>query len=150
MNVQAKDLSTLEAEMVAMGRAERDAAAALREASTAQKNKALLAAADAIRAAQLQILAANEEDMKGGAARNLTPALMDRLKLDAKRVEATAQAVADVASLPDPVGRELARWRRPNALDIWRVSTPIAVIGIIFESPPDRTAEPGALAPKSR
>ncbi len=149
MNVQAKDLSTLEAEMQAMGRAARDAAAALREASTAQKNKALLAAADAIRAAQLQILAANEEDMKGAAARNLTPALMDRLKLDAKRVEATAQAVADVASLPDPVGRELARWRRPNGLDILRVSTPIGVIGIIYESRPNVTADAGALCLKS-
>src|SRR5882672_9508288 len=129
MNVQAKDLSTLEAEMQAMGRAARDAAAALRDASTEQKNKALLAAAAAIRAAQPQILAANEEDMKGAVARNLTPALMDRLKLDAKRIEATAQAVADVASLPDPVGRELARWQRPNGLDISRVSTPIGVIG---------------------
>src|SRR5258706_2131717 len=149
MNVQAKDLSTLEAEMQAMGRAARDAAAALREASTVQKNKALLAAADAIRAAQLQILAANEEDMKGGAARNPTPALMDRLKLDAKRIEATAQAVADVASLPDPVGRELARWQRPNGLDIARVSTPIGVIGIIYESRPNVTADAGALCLKS-
>src|SRR5258706_13302892 len=145
MNVQAKDLSTLEAEMQAMGRAARDAAAALREASTVQKNKALLAAADAIRAAQLQILAANEEDMKGGAARNPTPALMDRLKLDAKRIEATAQAVADVASLPDPVGRELARWQRPNGLDIARVRTPIGVIGIIYESRPNVTADAAAL-----
>jgi glutamate-5-semialdehyde dehydrogenase len=149
MNVQAKDLSTLEAEMQAMGRAARDAAAALREASTEQKNKALLAGAAAIRAAQLQILAANEEDMRGGAARDLTPALMDRLKLDAKRVEATAQAVADVARLPDPVGRELARWQRPNGLDIARISTPIGVIGIIYESRPNVTADAGALCLKS-
>jgi glutamate-5-semialdehyde dehydrogenase len=149
MNVQAKDLSTLEAEMQAMGRAARDAAAVLREASTEQKNKALLAAAAAIRAAQPQILAANEEDMRGGATRNLTPALMDRLKLDAKRVEATAKAVADVASLPDPIGRELARWQRPNGLDISRVSTPIGVIGIIYESRPNVTADAGALCLKS-
>jgi glutamate-5-semialdehyde dehydrogenase len=149
MNVQAKDLSTLEAEMQAMGRAARDTAAVLREASTEQKNKALLAAAAAIRAAQAKILAANEEDMIGGAARNLTPALMDRLKLDAKRIEATAQAVGDVASLPDPVGRELARWQRPNGLDISRVSTPIGVIGIIYESRPNVTADAGALCLKS-
>ncbi|HMI97103.1 MAG TPA: glutamate-5-semialdehyde dehydrogenase [Micropepsaceae bacterium] len=149
MNVQAKDVSTLEAEMQAMGRAARDAASVLREASTEQKNKALLAAAAAIRAAQPQILAANEEDMKSGATHNLTPALMDRLKLDAKRIEATAQAVADVASLPDPVGRELARWRRPNGLDISRVSTPIGVIGIIYESRPNVTADAGALCLKS-
>src|SRR6266550_274334 len=149
MNVQAKDLSTLEAEMQAMGRAARDAAAALREASTEQKTKALLAAAAAIRAAQAEILAANEEDMRAAAARNLTPALMDRLKLNANRVEAMAQAVADVADLPDPVGRELARWSRPNGLDIARVSTPIGVIGIIYESRPNVTADAGALALKS-
>jgi glutamate-5-semialdehyde dehydrogenase len=149
MNVQAKALSTLEAEMQAMGRAARSAGAALREASTEQKNKALLAAAAAIRAAQAEILAANQEDMSGGAARNLTPALMDRLKLDAKRVEAMAQAVADVASLADPVGRELARWSRPNGLDIARVSTPIGVIGIIYESRPNVTADAGALCLKS-
>src|ERR1700680_1335498 len=149
MNVQAKALITLEAEMQAMGRAARSAGAALREASTEQKNKALLAAAAAIRAAQAEILAANQEDMRGGAARNLTPALMDRLKLDAKRVEAMAQAVADVASLADPVGRELARWSRPNGLDIARISTPIGVIGIIYESRPNVTADAGALCLKS-
>ena len=149
MNVQAKDGGTLESEMQAMGRAARDAAAALREASSEQKNKALLAAAAAIRATKAEILAANEEDMRAGAARNLTPALLDRLKLDAKRVEATAQAVADVAGLPDPVGRELARWQRPNGLDISRVSTPIGVIGIIYESRPNVTADAGALCLKS-
>src|SRR5258706_4155536 len=149
MNVQAKDGGTLEAEMQAMGRAARDAAAALREASTDQKNTALLAVAAAIRAAKAAILAANEEDMRAAAARKLTPALLDRLKLDDKRVEATAQAVADVASLPDPVGRELARWRRPNGLDIARVSTPIGVIGIIYESRPNVTADAGALCLKS-
>jgi len=149
MNVQAKDGGTLESEMQAMGRAARDAAAALREASSEQKNKALLAAAAAIRATKAEILAANEEDMRAGAARNLTPALLDRLKLDAKRVEATAQAVADVANLADPVGRELARWQRPNGLDISRVSTPIGVIGIIYESRPNVTADAGALCLKS-
>ena len=149
MNVQAKDAGTLEAEMQAMGRAARDAAAVLREASAQQKNKALLAAASAIRAAKAQILAANEEDMRAGVAHNLTPALLDRLKLDDKRIEATAQAVADVARLPDPVGRELARWQRPNGLDISRVSTPIGVIGIIYESRPNVTADAGALCLKS-
>src|SRR5437764_2590508 len=149
MNVQAKTLGTLEAEMQAMGRAAREAAAALREASSEQKNKALLAAGAAIRAAQAGILAANEEDMRAAAARNLTPALLDRLKLDAKRVEAMARAVADVASLPDPVGRELARWSRPNGLDIARISTPIGVIGIIYESRPNVTADAGALCLKS-
>ena len=153
MNVQtkdlAKDLSALEAEMLAIGRAARDAAAALREASTEQKNRALLAAADAIRSDQAKILAANDTDMKAAAERNLTTALLDRLKLDAKRVEATAKGVAEVATLPDPVGRELARWKRPNGLDITRVSTPIGVIGIIYESRPNVTADAGALCLKS-
>src|SRR5206468_5990999 len=72
-----------------------------------------------------------------------------RLKLEAKRVEAMAQAVADVAALPDPVGRELARWSRPNGLDIARVATPIGVIGIIYESRPNVTADAGALTLKS-
>ena len=149
MNVQTKEPGALESEMLAMGRAARDAAASLREASSEQKNTALLAAAEAIGASAAQILAANEEDMRAAAARNLTPALMDRLKLDAKRIEATAKGVADVASLPDPVGRELARWKRPNGLDIARVATPIGVIGIIYESRPNVTADAGALCLKA-
>src|ERR1051326_7845636 len=153
MNVQtkdlAKDLSALEAEMLAIGRAARDAAAALREASTEQKNRALLAAAYAIRSDQAKLLAAHDTDKKAAAERNLTTALLDRLKLDAKRVEATAKGVAEVATLPDPVGRELARWKRPNGLDIARVSTPIGVIGIIYESRPNVTADAGALCLKS-
>jgi glutamate-5-semialdehyde dehydrogenase len=149
MNVQTKDLSALEVEMLAIGRAARDAAAALREASTEQKNKALTAAADAIQTDQAKILAANDIDMKAAAERNLSPALLDRLKLDAKRVEATAKGVADVAALPDPVGRELARWKRPNGLDIARVATPIGVIGIIYESRPNVTADAGALCLKA-
>ena len=149
MNVQTKETSALEAEMLAIGRAARDAAAHLREASTETKNRALLAAADAIRAREAQILAANDEDMRAAGLRNLTPALMDRLKLDAKRVEAIAKVVAEVAALPDPVGRELARWKRPNGLDIARVATPIGVIGIIYESRPNVTADAGALCLKS-
>src|SRR5262245_13161951 len=149
MNMQSKDAVTLEAEIFALGRAAREAAARLRNASTEAKNKALLAAADAIRAHQNKILAANAEDMKSAASRNLSPALMDRLKLDPKRIEATAKAVADVAALPDPVGRELARWTRPNGLDIARVATPIGVLGIIYESRPNVTADAGALCIKS-
>jgi len=149
MNVQSKDALTLEAEMFALGRAAREAAAKLRDAPTDAKNKALLAAADAIRAHQSKILAANDEDVKSAASRNLSPSLMDRLKLDAKRVEATAKGVADVAALPDPVGRELARWKRPNGLDIARVATPIGVLGIIYESRPNVTADAGALCIKS-
>jgi len=149
MNVQTKDALTLEAEMFALGRAAREAAAKLRDASTAAKNKALIAAADAIRAHQNKILAANAEDIKSAASRNVSPALMDRLKLDAKRVETTAKGVGDVAALPDPVGRELARWKMPNGLDIARVATPIGVLGIIYESRPNVTADAGAICIKS-
>jgi glutamate-5-semialdehyde dehydrogenase len=149
MNVQTATRNALEAGMLAIGRAARDAAAQLREAAPRQKTDALLAASDAIRSAQADILAANDEDMKAAAARNLTPALMDRLKLDPKRVDAMAKGVAEVAALPDPVGRELARWKRPNGLDIARVSTPIGVIGIVYESRPNVTADAGALCLKS-
>jgi len=149
MNVQSKAGVALEAQMFALGRAAREAAASLREAGTAVKNKALLAGADAIRAHQNAILAANDEDIKTAAARSLSPALMDRLKLDKKRVEAMAKGVAEVAELPDPVGRELARWTRPNGLDIARVATPIGVLGIIYESRPNVTADAGALCLKS-
>ncbi|HEY4264244.1 MAG TPA: aldehyde dehydrogenase family protein, partial [Micropepsaceae bacterium] len=149
MNVPAMIPDALEADMLAIGRAARDAAVHLRGAPPQQKIDALLAASDAIRKTQADILSANDEDMKAAAVRDLTPALMDRLKLDAKRVAAMAQGVAEVAALPDPVGRELARWRRPNGLDIARVSTPIGVIGIIYESRPNVTADAGALCLKS-
>jgi glutamate-5-semialdehyde dehydrogenase len=144
MNVRE---TTLEAEMNALGAHAREAAAVLREASTAAKNKALIAAAAAIRAHAKDILAANAKDM--AAASGLSPALKDRLALDEKRIEAMAKGVEDVAALPDPVGRELARWKRPNGLDIARVATPIGVIAIIYESRPNVTADAAALCLKS-
>ena len=140
---------TLEAEMHAMGERARAAAVVLREASTETKNDALLAAAEAIRADKEKILAANDDDMRAGEARGLSPALLDRLRLDGERIEAMAQSVAEVAALPDPVGRELARWTRPNGLDIARVATPIGVLAIIYESRPNVTADAGALCLKS-
>ena len=149
MNVQTKSPSGLEADMLAMGARAREAAAHLREASPETKNKALIAAADAIRAAAPAIMEANEKDMQAASARGLAPSLLDRLKLDAKRIEATAKGVAEVSALADPVGRELARWKRPNGLDIARISTPIGVIGIIYESRPNVTADAGALCLKS-
>src|SRR5579864_2321435 len=147
MNVLTRDSASLEETMLAMGHAAREAAQSLREASTEQKNKALLAAAAANRAQSAQILAANDEDIRAGA--QLSAASLDRLKLDASRVEAMAKAVEEVAKLPDPVGRILARWQRPNGLDIARVATPIGVIGIIYESRPNVTTDAGALCLKS-
>jgi glutamate-5-semialdehyde dehydrogenase len=140
---------TLEAEMHAMGERARLAAVVLREASTESKNNALLAASRAIRADKDKILAANDDDMRAAEMRGLSAALLDRLRLDGERVSAMAQGVAEVAALPDPVGRELARWTRPNGLDIARVATPIGVLAIIYESRPNVTAEAGALCLKS-
>jgi glutamate-5-semialdehyde dehydrogenase len=139
----------LAVEMCVLGVAAREAARALREASAEAKNIALTAAAAAIRAEAGAILAANAEDMKRARAERLTPALLDRLMLDQNRVEAMARGVEEVAALPDPVGRVLARWTRPNGLDISRVATPIGVIGIIYESRPNVTADAAALCLKS-
>ena len=139
----------LETTMLALGRAARDAAAALREASTETKNKALREAASAIMGARDSILAANAKDMEASRARGLAPAMLDRLALDGKRIAAMAKGVEEVAALPDPVGRVLAHWTRPNGLDISRVATPIGVLGIIYESRPNVTADAGALCLKS-
>jgi glutamate-5-semialdehyde dehydrogenase len=137
----------LEQMMAEIGRRAKLAARALREATTEQKNNALRTAAAAIRKHQEEILSANGGDLE--AARHLSPAAIDRLKLDAKRIETMARAVEDVCALADPVGRELAHWTRPNGLDIARISTPIGVIGVIFESRPNVTADAGALCLKS-
>jgi len=134
-------------DLAQMGKNARAASRTLRQTNRATKDKAVLAAAKAIRANAASILAANAEDLK--AARDLTPALRDRLLLDSKRIEAMAKGLEDIAALPDPVGRELARWTRPNGLDIQRLSSPIGVIGIIYESRPNVTADAGALCLKS-
>ena len=139
----------LETAMLMIGKNARAAASLLREASTAAKNAALLAAAAAIRANSEAILSANLQDMRAAEARGLSGAMLDRLKLDAKRVEAMAKGLEEVTALPDPVGRELARWQRPNGLDIARVATPIGVLGIIYESRPNVTADAGALSLKA-
>jgi len=147
--VSAEQSSLLKDEMLALGQRAREAARVLREAPTGTKNKALHAAADAIRAHAAAILAANAKDMNEAASAKLTPALLDRLLLDDKRIAAMAKGIEDVAALPDPVGRELARWTMPNGLDIQRIATPIGVIAMIYESRPNVTADAGALALKA-
>jgi glutamate-5-semialdehyde dehydrogenase len=139
----------LAAEMIAIGAAAREAARAMREAGGEAKTKALLVAAAAIRSRAADILAANKGDIEAAKAANMPAPLVERLMLNDARIEAMAKGVEDVAALPDPVGRELARWSRPNGLDIARVATPIGVIGIIYESRPNVTADAGALALKS-
>ncbi|HZT52120.1 MAG TPA: glutamate-5-semialdehyde dehydrogenase [Stellaceae bacterium] len=133
----------LEREMQALGAAARRAAALLARADAAAKTAALEAAARALRAARAELLAANARDM--AAASGLAPAMRDRLLLDEKRIEAMAQGLEEVARRPDPVGTVLARWTRPNGLDIARVRIPLGVIGIIYESRPNVAADAGAL-----
>ncbi len=121
----------------------RAAAGELALAAPETKSKALAAMAAAIRAAKDEILAANARDMAGAAG--LTPALRDRLALDAARVEAMAKGLDEIAAMPDPVGRSLGEWTRPNGLRIARLSVPLGVIAIIYESRPNVTADAGAL-----
>src|SRR5882724_4658403 len=135
--------------MRTIGRDARAAALALSLASTDQKNHALRAAAASLRARRHKIIAANDRDMREAAAKGLSPALLDRLKLDEKRVEAMARGLDDIAQLADPIGTVLAEWTRPNGMKIQRVRVPLGVIGIIYESRPNVTADAGALCLKS-
>ena len=128
-----------------MGRRARAAARILAAAPTALKAKALRAAAAAVRDRREQILAANAADMEAGAGRGLSPAMLDRLLLTPERLEAIAAGIEAVASLPDPVGEVIAEWDRPNGLRIARVRVPIGVVGIIYESRPNVTADAAAL-----
>ncbi len=125
------------------------ASAVLALAPTAAKNGALTAAAAAIRRQAADILAANRRDLETADGKGLSGALRDRLSLDEARVEAIARGLEEVAAQPDPIGAVLAHWTRPNGLDISRVRVPLGVIGIIFESRPNVTADAGGLCLKS-
>ncbi len=149
MNVREPASELLASEMRTLGQAARVASRALREASSEQKTKTLQAGAAAIRARAKDILVANEKDLAAGKESGLSASLLDRLMLDPARIEAMAKGVEVVAALPDPIGRELARWTQPNGLDIARVATPIGVIAIIYESRPNVTADAAALCIKS-
>ncbi|RYY44033.1 MAG: glutamate-5-semialdehyde dehydrogenase [Sphingomonadales bacterium] len=137
------DIATLIADL---GRRARVAATALAGMASADKGRALLAAAAAIRADSDAIVAANAADMAAAEASGLSGALLDRLRLDAARVESMAAGVEAVARLDDPVGKTIERTERPNGLVLTRVRVPIGVIGIIYESRPNVTADAGALA----
>jgi glutamate-5-semialdehyde dehydrogenase len=141
------DADRIEAEVGEIARAAHRAAHVLARAGGAVKNAALHAAARAIRGHCEAILAANGEDV--AAATGLSPAMSDRLRLDEARVEAMAKGLEEVARLPDPVGRVLASWTRPNGLEIARIAVPIGVIGVIYESRPNVTADAGGLCLKS-
>jgi glutamate-5-semialdehyde dehydrogenase len=135
--------------MERMGAAACAAAAVLANTGTEQKNRALTAAAGAIRARRADILAANAADLEAARAKKLTAALLDRLQLDDKRIEAMARGIEEIIALPDPIGTVAAEWERPNGLRIQRVRVPLGVIGIIYESRPNVTADAGSLCLKS-
>jgi glutamate-5-semialdehyde dehydrogenase len=135
--------------MSELGRRARAAARRVALASVEDKNTALRAMAARIRAQADVILTANEKDLSEAKAKGQPASFIDRLMLDPKRLEAIAAAVESIAGLPDPVGRVLARFERPNGLQIERVATPLGVIGVIFESRPNVTADAGGLCLKS-
>ena len=135
--------------MDSLGRAALEAAAVLALAPRTQKDAALTAAAAAVRRECAAILRANALDMAAAAAREPGAARLERLFLDAVRVEAIARSIDEVVALPDPVGSIAAQWQRPNGLVIRRVRVPLGVIGIIYESRPNVTADAGALCLKS-
>jgi glutamate-5-semialdehyde dehydrogenase len=141
--------SKLEATMRDIGRAAREAARALALAPAAQKNRALAAMAKAIRGSAAAILAANREDLAEAKSAGATAAFLDRLTLDAARIEAMADGLDVIRKLKDPVGTVMASWRRPNGIRIERVRVPLGVVGVIYESRPNVTADAGALCLKA-
>ena len=145
-SIPGTDIATV---MTALGREALSAAGVLALASTAMKNDALARIATSLRAHLRDLLAANVMDMDAARAKGLSRAMLDRLALDEKRVEAMARGVEEIAALADPIGTTIAHWTRPNGLDINRVRVPLGVVGIIYESRPNVTCDAGALCLKS-
>ncbi|MEM6462744.1 MAG: glutamate-5-semialdehyde dehydrogenase [Pseudomonadota bacterium] len=135
--------------MADIGAGAKAASTPLATATTRQKDMALTAMADAIEAQADAILEANETDMKKAAAAGMAAAFQDRLRLDAERIKAMADGIRAIVDLADPVGDVIASWTRPNGLQIERVRTPLGVIGVIYESRPNVTADAGALCLKA-
>jgi len=145
-NGKADDVAAV---MDALGRNAKAAGRVLATASTEAKNAALNAMADAIIAAQDKILAANAADLKNVEGKGLLPSFIDRLTLTEKSIAGMAQALREIAEFKDPVGEVIAEWDRPNGLHIERARTPLGVIGVIYESRPNVTADAGALCLKA-
>jgi len=141
--------TTLHDEMMALGDRAVAAARQLATVDTAQKNAALQAMAKALGTRAAAILAANRQDLEAARSAGVSPALLDRLALDERRLDAMARGLEAVAALPDPVGQTMAAWRRPNGLEIRKVRVPIGVIAIIYEARPNVTADAAALCVKS-
>ncbi len=141
--------ASLRERMFELGRAARAAAAVLAQTPAEVKRQVLETAAAELRSARATVLAANAEDVAEAKARDASGAIVDRLALDDQRLEATAAGLETVAALDDPVGQVVAEWQRPNGLKIARVRVPLGVIGIIYESRPNVTADAAALCLKS-
>ena len=149
-SIQALESSNnIEEKVIDICKAAKEASISLAVAETSKKNDALIKAADEIIANSEKILEANSKDVSEAEARGTKGAFLDRLKLNKERIEAIAKGLKEIVELPDPVGRTLANWDRPNGLQISRVATPIGVIGVIYESRPNVTADAGALCLKS-
>ena len=146
---QGQDGTDVREMMARIGRGARASARHLAIAGAERKRAALIAMADAIRRNERAILEANAIDMTNGAESGLSPASMDRLKLNAERIRGMIDGIREIADLKDPVGEVIASWDRPNGLHIERVRTPLGVIGVIFESRPNVTADAGALCFKA-
>lgn len=149
MSAAESSLAEIGSIMEPIGRAAVEASRLLAQATTVQKNQALHAMAQSLRSSIDSILAANAKDMASGKERNLSGAMLDRLLLDNKRIEAMAKGIEDIAQLSDPINTLIAEWTRPNRMTIQRVRVPLGVIGIIYESRPNVTADAGALCLKS-
>lgn len=146
---QTVPTSALAAEMQALGKRARAAQRALAEATAERKHAALIGMAEAVARAEPAILAANAGDIAAAEAAGATPAFIDRLRLTPARVRGIADSIRAIADLPDPVGRVITSWTRPNGLVIERVATPLGVVGVIYESRPNVTADAGALCLKA-
>ncbi len=142
-------MATTDAMIAALGHNARRAAERLALRDSAEKNRALTEAGAAVRANSAQILGANAADLERARARGISRAMLDRLLIDEARLEGIASSLEKIAELPDPLGRELACWSRPNGLNIARVAVPIGVIGVIYESRPNVTADAAALCMKA-
>jgi glutamate-5-semialdehyde dehydrogenase len=142
-------MTEIEQTMATLGRNARDAAAALASAPAAAKRRALEAGADAVWQARAEIMAANETDLAAGRDKGLSPAMMDRLMLDEARIASMCDGLRAVAAQEDPVGQVIEAWDRPSGLHIRRVRTPLGVVGVIYESRPNVTADAGALCLKA-
>jgi glutamate-5-semialdehyde dehydrogenase len=146
LEVARDDLAVV---MAGIGRTARAAAQALATASPESKRAALIAAGDAVDRRRAEILAANAIDREAATSGGLSKAFLDRLSLDDKRIDGIVEGLRSIAELPDPVGTTIAEWTVPNGMRISRVRTPLGVIGVIFESRPNVTADAGALCLKA-